>query len=172
MSDDAIIMPKGGLLDGRGQLTPAGQHYLASLGKRIADKPAGTAAEFLLAGQPIVRSQAVFLTMAATWEDVIGDWYPDLGAKLHFKISMLGPTRIMFPQRVPQQAGGALPFFSVMVKQPAIGGVELTYGDEFAGEAPVILTGGADRTLLGFQVTEASPAEFTGWTVKGIESGI
>lgn len=170
MTTDNIIMPKGGLTDAKGQITPAGQHYLASLGKRIADKPAETAAEFLAGGVPLVQSQAVWLTMATEEDDVSGDWYPDLRVKLDFQINMQGATRIMFPAAWPEQESGALPFFSVMLKQPAIGGVEPTYGDGFVGEAPVILTGGADRTLLGFKLVSAT--EFTGWTVKGIESGI
>jgi hypothetical protein len=164
MSD--LVMPKGGLQGPDGRISAAGHNYLARLGNRIEDKPAGTAEEFLAGGQPLVRATAILQTMEAATSSGANIFTPDLGSRFDFIRTLTGVTVVTFPSHVPENS---LPFYSVLFIQDGNGGWPLSFGAGFQGEAPTILDGARDKNLIGFKVLSRGPDTFTAWTVKGIE---
>lgn len=159
-----LQMPKGGLTGADGKLTAPGQHYLAEVGDRLSNAPAGDASTLLLGGDALVAAQALWDTMVSDVSSGAGHWSPNIGAKLDFVRTVTGVTVIDYPSNVPEAASL---FYSAMIKMDGVGGWAVTMGEGFEGEAPSLLTDAFDKTLVGFKVT--GPATWTAWAIKGIE---
>ncbi len=164
---DFLVMPKGGLQSPDGKFTRATFTLLEAITSRVAVPPANS-------GQKVMAGGNGYITAGALWETMVpvptaggGDWQPDLTTVLDFARVLSGASTILFPN-LPMD--NALPFFSVLVVQNALGGNALAMGQGFVGQPPVILTSANDMTLLGFKVLSRNPNTFTGWAVKGIQA--
>lgn len=167
MSGELLVMPKGGLQAPDGKFTRATFTLLEAITKRVSIPPANSAEELLAGGKGYVTAGAIWDMMVPDPTTGGGDWQPDLTYALDFARVLSGASTVLFPV-LPMDS--ALPFFSVLVVQNALGGNALAMGDGFLGQPPVILTSANDMTLLGFKVLSRNPNTFTGWAVKGIQA--
>jgi len=167
---DLFKMPKAGMFDAQGRLTPAGHRFLTGIETAVNSRTqgvAGTAEDVLTPSEKVIQTQGLWETMATEGQSGADIFTPDLGHRLDFQWTLTGVTTMAFPANIP---AGAYPFFSVLFIQDGSGGRMLSMGSGYVGEAVEILDGANDMTLCGFKVLGA--AAFTGWAIKGIEAAI
>lgn len=160
---DIIQMPRDGIVRG-GNLTKAGQNWLARLGDRIS-RLAGDAVSFLQAGPAIPTAGGIWAAMETSISEGGGTWSPDLGLALDFERTISAPLTINFPSNVP---GNARAIFSATIVQNSTGGWPVDFGDGFEGAVPVVFSNPGDKTILGLKVT--GDGTFTAWACKGISA--
>jgi hypothetical protein len=159
-------MPKAGMFDAGGRLTKAGHKFLTGVETAVRAKSgtASTAEEFLTPGNSAVLTSGLWEAMAPEPTSLHDVFTPDLGHRLDYDITLTGVTVMRLPINVPLPA---LPFFSVLFRQDAVGGRILQFDGAFQGEGIGILDSGRDATLCGFKMLTAT--SWTGWAIKLLE---
>jgi hypothetical protein len=156
--------PKRGIFDERGNLSKAGEEWLASLGRRTEPR-ARTAAGVMGGGNSLIQSRGLWATMNGATSQGSGLFRPDLSLSLRHHFFLTGATVVGPPLNPP---GTAQLYWDIVFHQDANGGRPVTFSAEFEGEPPILFEGPNDRTLCGFTYTSRAPDRFTGWSIKGI----